>query len=496
MKRPWLCIAAAMALGEALAFAFGVLVVSWIAAVILSAAAIFVVFVLYMLMADKRRTVVIIGVAFLFGIFRLTSADHFFSRKTLLNIIADDNEVHSYDAEVTDITVKPEWIVLRCDRLLVYCDDISPNDIRIGNTVSISGKISSMDIPRNPGEYNYRLYYLGIGVTHRCFADSVTVTDEHFDFLRQALQEFRQELLGRISSIYDESDAGVIRAALLGDKSMLDDGIYDLYKENGIAHLLAISGLHTGILGMSLYRLLRKRLRLSYLLSGVLSGALICIYCVLTGSSVSTVRAVLMLLLVFASGPAGRKNDLLNSAGIAAFCILCVRPYQLFSCGFLLSFSAVLAIGGPSAAIIDEFEIKNPLIQSLIVSLSIQLMSLPVTSYFFFELSLYSCLLNLIVIPLMSYVIWSGIGAVILSYISVLAADIAAGSGHFILSFYTLLCRTVSKFPLSTIIIGRPQLWQIIVYYCFFFAVLYFFPSGIRKLKSPSSTSDRETESI
>ena len=496
MKRPWLCITAAMALGEVLAYVLGDLKLSWIATAILTPSVVLVVYVLYRFMTDKRRTVLIIGIAFLFGFFRLTATDISFGRKTPLTMIADDNEIHSYDAEVTDITVKPERVVLRCDRLLVYCDSISPDDVKIGNKISITGKFNSMDVPRNPGEFNYRLYYLGNGITHRCFADNVTVTDDGTDHIRQLLYEFRQELLSRISIVYDESDAGVIRAALLGDKSLLDDNIYDLYKENGIAHLLAISGLHTGILGLSLYRFLRRRIKLSYALSGVIAASFICIYCILTGSSVSTVRAVIMLILMFASGVFGRKSDLLNSAGIAAFCILCVRPYQLFSCGFLLSFSAVLAIGGPAAIITEELDVRHPLLQSLVVSLSVQLVTLPVTSYFFFEISLYACLLNLIVIPLMSYVIWSGIGAVVLSFISLSAASVAARSGHFILEFYTLLCRIAGNLPFSTIIIGRPQLWQIIAYYCFFFAVLYFSPSKIREMKSPSSTSDRETAFI
>lgn len=492
MKRPWLCIAACAALGEALAYVSGtsVPIVTAVITVVVTG-----MLIISYKQADKKRAVILIGIAFLFGFLRLTAADLYYSRPSRLSDLSNVPDPREYTASVTGIDVRAERTVLRCGELLVYCDDINDDSVRIGNTVCITGEFSTMDIPRNPGEFNYRLYYLSEGITHRCFAENIYVTDDHVDLIPQMLHEIRRNILSHISSIYDASDAGILRAALLGDKSMLDDDLYKLYQQNGIAHLLAISGLHVGILGMSLYKLLREKIRLSFLLSALISSAVIAVYCILTGSGVSTVRAAIMLILVFSSGILGRRNDLLNSSGLAAFCILLFRPYELFSCGFMLSFSAVIAIGGPAAKLIKEMNISNRMLQALIISICVTLTSLPITAYFFFEIPLFGCLLNLIVIPLMTYVVWSGILAVLLSYVFVPAALIAAGTGHYILRLYTVIGQLTSRLPLSSILIGRPRTWQIIVYYCLYFVFLFLSPLEILKPRSHSLMSDRVTES-
>lgn len=493
MKRPWLCIAVAVALGGIGAFSFesG----WWIMAIAFAVALAIAVFVLNIGM-DKRRVILVMGLAFLFGVFRLGLDGLTYRHLYELNELSRDNVKKEYVAEITDIDVKPERLVLHCDELLVYYTPKAGEDFKIGNAVRIRGKFSPMDKPTNPGEFNYYLYYRANHISHRCFADSAEVVSERTDALGNALFCVRQNLLKRISAVYSDADAGILRAALLGDKSMLDDDLYDLYKKNGIAHLLAISGLHVGILGMSVYRLLRKRLHFSYLASGIIAGTWLCVFCALTGSGVSTLRAVIMLLLVFAAGFLGLSYDMLNSAGVAAVIILMARPYEIFNCGFLLSFACVIAIAGPAKCILKTLNVKNPVLSSFIMSLTIQLFTLPVTAYFFFEVSLYGCLLNLVVIPLMTYVVWSGIASVVLSFFLLPLSALCAKSGHLILSFYSWLGSLALRLPDSVILIGRPKPWQIIVFYCFFFAVLYLSPSRLEKLKSLSLTLVRGMESI
>ena len=491
MKRPWLCIAAWVALGEAAAYILGDL---WLIAISLPAILATGGF-LIIKQTDKRRALIVMCIAFLFGIFLIKVNDALTLRRTPLTEAASEGTSATLSLTVDDIELKPERAVITCGRVIIYCDYEKCPDIKLGNIIDVSGKFTGTDPARNPGEFNYRLYYRSVGITHTCFADRIVVTDSHTKIISEWIFEFRQNMLSHISSIYDENDAGVLRAALLGDKTLLDEDILKLYQRSGFAHLLAISGLHVGILGMTLYKLLRQKMKLSFLLSGIIASVLIAAYSILTGNGVSTVRATLMLILIFAAGTLGRKNDLLNSAGLSALCILCISPYQLFTCGFMLSFAAVLAIGGPANYVIRELGVQNEILKALIISTSVSLFSLPITAYFFFEVPLYATFINLIVIPLMTYVVWSGIIAAALSYILTPLAVIAAGSGHYILQLYTFIGNLSQKLPFASITVGRPKAWQIIVYYLFFFAFLYLSPSKIRELKSRLLTSVRETAS-
>ena len=139
-------------------------------------------------------------------------------------------------------------------------------------------------------------------------------------------------------------------ALLLGDKQGLSEDFYARYRRNGLAHLLAISGLHTGFLGLALYRLLRRMG--AGLWASALSAALFLgFYALLTGADTGVLRSGLMLGLGFLALCLGRSYDLRSAASLALFLLLLRSPLQLFQCGFQLSFLAVFAIGGPGQAL-------------------------------------------------------------------------------------------------------------------------------------------------
>ena len=121
-------------------------------------------------------------------------------------------------------------------------------------------------------------------------------------------------------------------------KYLLDDGINELYQQNGISHILSISGLHVSLLGMAIYKLL-KRLKFPFTLSIILAIIFLYSYGALTNFSVSTVRSVIMMVLLLLSAIFGKTYDMLSAISLSAFLILLGNPIQLFNVGFQLSFS-------------------------------------------------------------------------------------------------------------------------------------------------------------
>lgn len=145
----------------------------------------------------------------------------------------------------------------------------------------------------------------------------------------------------------------------------------------------------------------------------------------------------------------------------AALFLLWKEPFMLFSAGFQLSFLAVLAIGLSRDLPVP----KHPLPAGLWISFYLQLLTLPVVLFHYFRFPLYGIFLNLIVLPLMGCVIYSGVFGVGLFALSEKLATIAVGGGHVILRLYTLLCTRCATLPYSSLLLGRPSMHSILLYY-------------------------------
>ena len=444
MKRIWLCIFAGIALGELPACIAGA---GWkwgVAAFCLWA-------VLFCCLRCRTPGLLLLSFCFCLGFLRAGCDGLLYRETSLLDAqVEDPSGVGTYECRIGQIGLRSGGMTLICGQLAVYCEENAVTArLRPGNRIRVAGRFSRISGPSNPGEFHYRVHFRAQGITHRVFAEQIECTDASYQVIPWLLYRLRRCLLERLSRVFeDPEEAAFLRAAMLGDRSLLEEEQYDQFRRNGIAHLLAISGLHISILGMGLFRLLR-RMKLGLPEAALAAGIFLTAYNLMTGSQVSTLRAVLMLLMVFFAGLNGRTYDLLNAAGLAGTALLLINPYTLFTCSFLLSFGAILSIGLVTELILTPRKIRSPLLSSLLISCGIQLLCLPVISGYFFELPLQGPLLNLAVIPLMSLCLWSGAAALIL--------PAAGASAHYIFRFYIFLCRSAEYLKYSRIIIGRPM---------------------------------------
>lgn len=393
------------------------------------------------------------------------------------------------------------------------------NRLKVGMNLWVRGKAELFQEARNPGEFDYRMYYRSQKLRCRIKADKIEAAGgEESAFWRQ-ISSVRQFVKEALAFLYGEEDRGVFQAILLGDKSDMDSEIRELYQDGGIAHVLAVSGLHVSLIGMSLYGFLRKR-GVGYGKAGVVSAALLFFYGSMTGFGASVFRAVFMVFCSFLASYLGRTYDLLSAMALSLILLLFDSPYLLFTSGLQLSYGAVGAVGlcndwrsaqgkerrlsGESGkkrrdGNVDVGTMLGALQSALSVSLAIQVVTLPAILYHFFEFPLYGVILNLVVIPLMAYVAGTGIAAIGLygmwkavsvlnlvtaggeidgvlksglkqflggaAYLLGIISHGAAGPGHYILSLYRGLCRFTLQLPFATALTGRPPLWCIGIYY-------------------------------
>jgi len=221
---------------------------------------------------------------------------------------------------------------------------------------------------------------------------------------------------------------------------------------------------------------LLRRLRFSYPAAGIPAMIFIFLYGNLTGMSTSTTRAVIMFVFAMIADMLGKSYDMLTALAIAAMLLLVEQPLYARSASFLLSFGSVLGIGFLYPVVYEMFcgkvntdktvvSVVYKGMQTLLLSLSLQILTLPLIQYFYFEISLYSIFLNFVAIPLMSILMPSAISALAISFVSVQCAWIPAAICKVILFLYEWLGEWELQLPGSVFICGRPQIWQMILYY-------------------------------
>lgn len=340
----------------------------------------------------------------------------------------------------------------------------------VGEKIRVFGEGKAADPARNPGVFDHQLYCRAKGISGIIYADGYTGMGGKAHIASDSLFRIRRQLSGRLKLIALPEDAGILSAVLLGEKEDLDSAVYELYRKNGISHLLAISGLHISIVGLGIWKLFRKG-GAGFWISGIFAGGFLIAYGMMVGSGPSVVRAVSMAGLSFLAAAAGRTYDLPTAMCIPALGLLLTHPYLLTQASFQLSFLAVISLVYPGrlfSARGETFftnEKFSAAASAFFVSLSLQMVTAPVVCWHSFGIPVYGVFLNLLVIPLMTYVVLSGFIGLGLSFLSVSAGGAMLGGAHYILKLYEVVCNGIGKLPGAELVLGQPEVWKIGCYY-------------------------------
>lgn len=249
--------------------------------------------------------------------------------------------------QVYQIEVRESYQILylilskKTARILVYDD--AKQSVQIGNKVNVKGELSLFEEARNPGNFDQKFYYEKQKIGAFLWAEALRVTDRESNPLKQGLYELRQKWKRILIDAAGEEDGGALAAILLGEKQGMDREIRELYQVNGIAHVLAISGLHLSFLGVGVYHLLR-RITGSYTVGGLAGVLFLSAYILMIGMTVSAFRAMVMFLFRIGADLSGRHYDSPTALAAAAVTVCMWRPLSLYDSGFWLSFGALIAI--------------------------------------------------------------------------------------------------------------------------------------------------------
>lgn len=364
--------------------------------------------------------------------------------------------------DLTDCLIQSSEEQFRTKHLLIYL--ANPDEYPVGAVLSLSGTIYPTEKPTNPGQFDSRLYYGGKGISYTVFAERAEILKVYSRPLREGLLRLR----GRIGEVYDtvfaEQDSGLMKSMVLGEKGDLDAEIKELYQKNGISHLLAISGLHISMIGLGIYRILR-RMTGSFILAGFPAICFTGAYGWMTGASISAVRAAVMCGLIILAEIVGRTYDMLTSIGTVALVLMLTNPLSVKQSAFLLSFGAVAALGLLTPLwLLGRFG-QGKVFRTLSPGISVLAVTFPMLLCFFHEYPLYSVFLNLLVIPLMSVLMTCGLVCGLTGLVWLPASRLSGRLCSLILCGYRWLGERCLSLPGSVLAIGTPPVWKIVFYY-------------------------------
>ncbi len=350
-----------------------------------------------------------------------------------------------------------------------------------GDVILVQGNAIELNPPQNPDEFNYKRYLSFLTIYQQHFIEPASIrvvsSGNGHTMIAASLK-----LRSRFSRLLDDyikepKEVAIAKALLLGNKSELDDEIIDTYAASGAMHVLAVSGLHVGIIYaiiLWLFSLLPKQHQKKWLIA-VISIPLLWGYAFITGLSPSVLRAVTLFSIMAIGSSFNRRTNMVNLLAVSAFILLVFKPYLLMQVGFQLSYVAVLGIifiypqirklWLPS----DRFRIFFWDVIS--ISIAAQIATFPLSILYFHRFPPYFLISNLLVIPAATIIVGVGIAFFVFSYFTIVTQWLGWLLGS-IIGIVNYALKFIYELPgsnLNTIYLNVPQTWALYMLIIFLF---------------------------
>ncbi len=380
-----------------------------------------------------------------------------------------------------DVTAVLSQCTVSCNHVITYLDG---EDFPIGETLLLQGKIHMWEPAVNEGGFDAEKFYASQKIDFALWDAEILKRNFKTNGFAEGLYRLRTRIFRVYQKAMKKEAAGVLSVMILGEKAALEETLKEQYRQSGISHMLAISGLHVSLVGMGLYRFLRKR-GVRYVPAGFAALFFIFSYLVMSGNGVSARRAAGMLTLALAADVLGRSYDSLNALGLIAMLLLWENPFLLEYSGFWFSVTAVLGIT-VTGRIFAAQKTQGKLRTAFYASVGLWLTTLPLTAFCYYEIPVYAAGLNMVLLPLLSVLFLLGIWGGILGLCAFPLAKWLLLPCEWILEVYRLLSGISLKLPYAQRISGKPNLAKMLCYallllvFCF---LLYYREQRLKRVR-------------
>ena len=403
-----------------------------------------------------------------------------FNRKT-------DVVPNTIEARIYDITNEQNGLIkTECDsclfdskktneNLILYIYDNTGvfENVEVGSVIKFSPhKFYKSDMFYNELP-NSNLYVNDLKYTASVEIDSI----EYLKSNKTISEKFKERIENNLKISLSTENAEIAYSALFGDKDLLSEKQYSNYKHSGIAHLLAVSGLHVGIVFAILSVVLGFFNVKGWWKIGAIATFLL-LYAILCGFSISIIRASIMCLILLVAKQVRRDYDPLNALSLAGIVTFLMNPFCIFDVGFLLSFYCVAGIIMLTPTIKKWIEkskqiVPSAIVDALAISISITISIIFVNAYFFQNLNIVSIIANIIIIPLFTVAF---VCVFIISLISLICSYVChiLMPLNYLLDFINILAKFFGSLSFSNFGTTHFNYISIIIYFILLFSMSRF----------------------
>ena len=400
-----------------------------------------------------RRPLLIIFIFILIYSFIYTKdkdLDTYYGNKqvTIKGIVKDKKEKDKYD----------EYII---DKFLVR-DYTKNKNMIIGNIVKVNGTNKSLDDMKYD-DFNYGRYIKSIGFDGIVYMENYDILNQ--DLLYKNIGKLKMYISNTSKYLY-KKNSDFINSILLGQKENLSQEEKDVFQRSGTSHIIAISGLHTGILCTIISFFIRGINKFYKLL---ILFIIMNFYMMMIGVSPSIIRAIYFVIILYLAVFLDKKRDGISTLSLVGIFLVINNPYIIYNVSFQLSFLATLSI------IYFYSYIKNILkIKLISLTIAANILTIPVIYYNFKGISIISIISNIIVVPFIGIIMYLSIISISLFNINIGISKLIAKLTSIIVNIIYYLLEKISDLYFIYIEIESPNIYYVIIYYVIMFSYMIY----------------------
>jgi competence protein ComEC len=373
---------------------------------------------------------------------------------TVSKVLKSSAKNHKYEFEIQSVNQKQA-----IGKILIYNKKDNPTQLKPGDVVLFESQLQSVPKNLNPYQFDYANYLANQHIFHQVFLKpndfKIIGNQSTFAFFTHFT---REKLTSSFHHLHWKPETqAFINALLFGQKNHLEQETLTSFTDAGVMHVLAISGLHVGIIYMFIAFALKplKRYKKGRLIELLLTLFLLWSFAAITGFSASVSRAVTLFSIIAIGRFWNKRSSVYNSIAASALLLLLVNPNFIFDIGFQLSYSAVLSIVLFQPFFERFYFSKNKVgrycVDLILVSVAAQIGVLPLSLYYFNQFPVLFLVANILVIPLVTLLLLLGVLTLILNFTFPMLAQFPAVIIEKIIDFMTFYVGWISKFDMFII---------------------------------------------